>query len=113
MSALSKVLRSVEGGRIMFRCPGCESAGMGFAHVVTVDPPPGYAGPRWSWNGNVERPTVSPSVLCKSSRDGHGAVCHLFLTDGKIQYLSDCKHPLAGQTVELPSFDDDREEWAP
>lgn len=85
----------------MFRCPGCEAAGRGFAHVVTVDPPPGYVGSVWSWNGNAESPTISPSVLCTGRP---GEVCHLFLTDGRIQYLGDCTHSMAGQRVPLPDF---------
>ena len=28
--------------------------------------------------------------------------CHSFVTDGRIQFLADCTHPLAGQTVDLP-----------
>lgn len=32
-------------------------------------------------------------------------VCHSFITDGQIQFLNDCTHPLAGQTVPLPNFD--------
>jgi hypothetical protein len=28
--------------------------------------------------------------------------CHSFVTNGKIQFLADCTHKLAGQTVELP-----------
>ena len=31
-------------------------------------------------------------------------VCHSFVRDGRIEFLSDCTHELAGQTVEL-------EEW--
>ncbi len=31
-------------------------------------------------------------------------VCHSFLTDGRIQFLDDCTHAMAGQTVDLPSF---------
>jgi len=31
-------------------------------------------------------------------------VCHSFVTDGNIQYLGDCTHELAGQTIELPEF---------
>jgi hypothetical protein len=27
--------------------------------------------------------------------------CHLFITDGKIEYLADCTHELAGKTVEM------------
>lgn len=103
MSALSKILRSVEGGRIMFRCPGCEASGMGFGHVVTVDPPPGYTGPVWGYNRNPDSPTITPSILCTRRPD---EVCHSFVTDGRIQYLSDCTHALAGQTVDIPPWDE-------
>ncbi len=30
------------------------------------------------------------------------AVCHTFVTDGRIQFLGDCTHVMAGQTVDLP-----------
>ena len=30
---------------------------------------------------------------------------HSYVTDGRIQYLSDCTHPLAGQTVDLPDVE--------
>lgn len=32
-------------------------------------------------------------------------VCHSFVTDGKIQFLSDCTHDLAGQTVDMVDID--------
>jgi hypothetical protein len=50
---------------------------------------------RWSWNGDLERPTVRPSV--ETAATG----CHLFLTDGRVTYTDDCRHPLAGRTVTL------------
>lgn len=78
---------------------------------------------RWTWNGDTEKPTFSPSVLVKSQklvkdaegnwlgeweRDAAGnlipSVCHSFVTDGRIQFLSDCTHKLAGQTVDLPDW---------
>ena len=31
-------------------------------------------------------------------------VCHSFVTDGRIQFLADCTHALAGQTVDLPEW---------
>lgn len=37
------------------------------------------------------------------------AVCHSFIRDGQIQFLSDCTHALAGQTVPLPAWPDDEE----
>lgn len=53
------------------------------------------------FNMDLEKPTVSPSLLHNfdSSR-----ICHSFMKDGKIQYLSDCWHELAGKTIELPEI---------
>jgi hypothetical protein len=31
--------------------------------------------------------------------------CHSFLVDGQIQFLGDCTHALAGQTVPLPEIE--------
>ncbi len=112
MGALSPILRSVEGDRLMFWCPGCDCA-----HMVRVGDGPS---PRWSYNGNPDRPTFTPSILVSyphwvpPAEDGKPAperqtlvtsVCHSFVTDGRIQFLSDCTHALAGQTVDIPDFD--------
>lgn len=106
----------------MFWCPGCNQA-----HVINVGPTPG---PNWTWNNNVDSPTFSPSILIRS---GHYSVhhtaddncwctynqenpdnptsfkcriCHSFVVDGNIQFLTDCTHELAGQTVPLPPIHD-------
>lgn len=59
--------------------------------------------PSWHWDGNLEAPTLSPSILSQ----GYSR-CHSFLREGKFQFLKDCDHPLAGKTVELPDLPD----WA-
>lgn len=103
MAAISKKLRSVQGGRLMFWCPGCDGA-----HMVGVGE---GDGPRWGYNGNPDVPTFTPSVLVQYNGKDAGidgappAICHSFVTDGRIQFLGDCTHSLAGQTVELPDFD--------
>ena len=103
MGALSKILRNAEGGRLTFWCPGCDGA-----HQIAVGEGPG---PRWGWNNDVDRPTFTPSVLVTydgsdaDTPDGIPSVCHSFVTDGQIQFLSDCTHALAGQTVPIPDFD--------
>jgi len=51
----------------------------------------------WSWNGNTERPTLKPSILTQRPN----VKCHTWVNDGKAQFLDDCSHELAGQTVEL------------
>lgn len=52
------------------------------------------------FNGDFDNPTVTPSLLHTGE-----FICHSFIKDGKIQYLSDCYHSLKGQTVELPDID--------
>ena len=103
MAALSSKLRSAAGGRVMFWCPGCDGA-----HQVGIGE---GEGPRWGYNGNPDAPTFTPSVLVRYNGRDAGidgappAVCHSFVTDGRIQFLGDCTHALAGQTVELPDFE--------
>ena len=61
--------------------------------------------PKWSFNGNFELPTFTPSINVLDE-DGN-TICHSFIVDGKIQYLPDCKHSLAGKTINLPDLDKD------
>lgn len=83
---------------VWFWCPGCEQA-----HAVYVGG--NYTGPKWTWNGSVELPTFTPSILV-NGREGlrNPAVprCHSFVTNGRIQFLGDCTHALANQTVDIP-----------
>lgn len=99
------VLRTITDDRLGFHCPGCDRL-----HAVRVQSP--YRGDGWAFNGNFDRPTFSPSVLVTYNGPDAGtdrgdgdrappAVCHSFVTDGQIQFLGDCTHALAGQTVPL------------
>lgn len=59
----------------------------------------------WEWNGNKELPTFSPSILVRYyNGQDVSEVCHSYVTDGKIKYLDDCTHKMAGQTIGLPDF---------
>jgi hypothetical protein len=160
--------------QVMTYCPACEQA-----HAFTVEVFDRHDGkgkythradgspqPVWQWDGNLERPTFSPSMLayytvhlcppdyvhsevCKDygtdacTHIGHGIEwlnpdgslrrvsidddrdnppegvtevytsglphvadpaygnCHSFLKDGQWQFLSDCAHAMAGQTVDM------------
>lgn len=63
----------------------------------------------WSWNGDFDCPTVQPSILT-TLPTAHGVERnHVFIRSGKVQYLSDCTHALAGQTVDMVEFPE--EEW--
>jgi hypothetical protein len=92
---MSKVELWDDGATVVFDCPGC-----GTTHALRVRTP--TAGrPSWEFNGSVDKPTLQPSILATTSWKGVQQVCHSFVTDGRIQFLSDCTHELAGQTVDL------------
>lgn len=78
---------------VMFKCPGCK-----YPHLLHVDSGPS---PAWTWNGSLTRPTLTPSILGDSLPRGR---CHSFVRDGRIQFLADCQHELAGKTVDLPEI---------
>ncbi len=79
----------------VFDCPGC-----GFKHgfYTTGDVV-------WQFNGDLNNPTVTPSILSTFPLRSGTKICHSFITNGMIQFLSDCTHKLAGQTLELPEID--------
>jgi len=80
---------------IGFHCPGCQCE-----HSIPVK---GNRG--WNWNSSLDKPTLTPSILVnRGGQNPTAAVCHSYVTDGKIQFLADCTHKLAGQTVELPDW---------
>lgn len=65
----------------------------------------------WGWNGSMESPTLTPSVLVYPHKGTPGVFndqprCHTFVRDGKIEFLADCEHALAGQTVPIPDWDE-------
>lgn len=54
----------------------------------------------WSWNGDVEKPTLRPSIR-NDFRPHEPLVNHVWITDGQVIFLGDCSHELAGQTLDL------------
>lgn len=91
VAQMSKIKEAVDNDgkvvRWLFCCPGC-----GEWHGIDET---------WEFNGNKESPTISPSVLVLPSANGYIKRCHSFVRDGKIEFLGDSDHKLAGQTVEL------------
>lgn len=84
----------------------------------------------WSWNGDVDKPTLRPSVLVTSghhvqgfdaAKDScwckyyqahpeekpvfHCHRCHTWINDGQAQFLPDSTHEFANQTVALLDVD--------
>ena len=121
MNNIGKKLRSFVAWRVGFMCPACKEL-----HHVTVQGGGPNVGPVWGYNGNADAPTFTPSILVRgvqAAKDEKGRwtgdfvcgpdgeplpmVCHSFVTDGRIQFLGDCTHALAGQTVDLPDLQGD------
>lgn len=76
----------------LYWCNGC-----GYEHAFALK----SEGGNHEFNMDLDNPTVSPSLLQNFTP---GKLCHSFIKNGKIQYLSDCEHCLKGQTIELPEY---------
>jgi hypothetical protein len=102
----------------MIMCPAC-----GNGHLFNIVPGPNGVGgskPCWTFDGNVDAPTFSPSMLVRGTKHLTGeeidrmmagekiepipVVCHSFVRGGSIEFLADCSHELAGQTVPLEDW---------
>jgi hypothetical protein len=84
------------GAVYSFPCPGCKS---NHAFHVRID----GGHPSWTFDGDIDRPTVSPSILVTGGESDMR--CHTFIKAGKIEFLSDCSHSLAGTTVVMEPID--------
>lgn len=116
MSVVSGKLRFLTEDTVAFMCPGCEEL-----HVIKIG---NGRGPRWGFDGDTERPTFNPSIRVSTGHyvigehagkwcDRSGGTdpcecnrCHSFVRDGRIEFLSDSTHALAGRTVELPAMEE-------
>jgi len=89
---------------LAFICPGCELDGLGTSlHMLPVNTE--LTKPAWTWDGNLELPTISPSILTKYKKlDEVEFICHSFLNAGLFDFLGDCTHSLVGQKVPIPDL---------
>jgi hypothetical protein len=97
-------------GYLEWRCPGCEEDHIiptaniiGTASIMNTS----GSGAGWFWNGDVNKPTVAPSVLrCSHPRHEQpdSPRCHVFIREGKLMFMVDSTHHLAGHTVEIPEW---------
>lgn len=110
MSAAGPFMRRVEGGYFA-HCPGCDTW-----HHIAVETPLAN-GARWSFDGNLEAPTFSPSLLIRTGRavDPHFVredgdppeTCHSFIRAWHWVFCGDSTHELAGQTVPMVPWPED------
>jgi hypothetical protein len=85
----------------LVECPAC-----GYGHLFRTAPHKDL--PVWSFNGDRDRPTFSPSMLVNARThvaNPNAILCHSFVREGRIEFLSDCSHSMAGQTVDLPDVE--------
>ena len=61
--------------------------------------------PCWTWNGDTEKPTLEPSILTRTETTKGVTVCHSFVTDGIVEFLTDCTHESAGKILDLLDVD--------
>jgi len=105
MNARAKVQRVVKQDGTLhgwaIHCPGCDDV-----HVFDG---------RWTFNGDVDKPTFRASLIVHPVNDPDGTVvqprCHSFVTDGRIEFLGDCTHALVGKTFDLPAWRDKHPGW--
>lgn len=99
MAKAKRVQRKGVDVAVLIFCPGCEAV-----HSLTIK----RSSPCWEFNGDLESPTFSPSLLVYETKGPDGNIysprCHSFIREGRIQFLTDCGHSLAGETVDLPEF---------
>ena len=100
MARLGRFLRDMEGGYGHW-CPGCEEM-----HYIAVEKPLAN-GAQWTFDGDVEAPTFSPSVRHTHLGLTSPECCHYFIRGGNIEFCGDCTHALSGQTVPLPPWPED------
>ena len=89
MSQVSKIFRRAPGC-YMHWCPGCEE----------MHPLPDS----WTFNGDLNKPTFSPSFLQGGCGKDYKGSCHYFITDGNIAYCGDNKHEYNGKTIPIPEL---------
>lgn len=90
-------VKLTKAGDLCYWCEGC-----GHGHSVPAD--------RWHFDGNLESPTISPSVRHFYTHPETGAqvtTCHYLLKAGVMKFCGDCEHKLAGQSRPLVNFPPD------
>lgn len=78
-------------GMYSFYCPGCRHD-----HVYFVNSPHWEKSKGWTFNGDFNNPTFSPSLLNRKGK-GLSERCHLYVQNGVINYANDSTHDYSGK----------------
>ena len=101
---LSPRLDVTFGYLLTMYCPGCK-----MLHSIGVDHPKNTQA-KWGWDGDFVNPTFTPSIAVHMpwlDTANRKYICHSFIRAGKWEFLSDCAHDLAGQTVDMVDIPED------
>lgn len=92
-------IESVTDNVYRFWCLGCKEW-----HTFPTNGKRLQNGATWHFNGDMENPTISPSlnISWERTEEGYSYRCHSVVTDGRIFFCTDSTHELSGLTVELP-----------
>ena len=85
------LIKCLDNDKYLFYCPGCNCY-----HWFTV--------PKWTWNGNFEKPTVSPSII--TSPHDPRIKCHLQIICGELKYFTDSRHYLSGISISMVDLEE-------
>lgn len=97
----------IGSGYLTFKCPACAASQAVYGDGQVYDLPDQHSVPvqtgdpeDWGFNGDLERPTLTPSVRVRYGEE-LDYQCHFFVRNGQIQYCGDSTHALAGKTIEM------------
>lgn len=79
-----------------FWCPGCRHCHSYLTEATDR--------PNWTFNGDLDRPTFSPSLRVYTTHPEtrvETTLCHLHVTDGELRYCGDCVHDHNGKVVPM------------
>lgn len=98
---MARIFEHLNNDSLTIFCPACKCG-----HTINKT---------WQFDGNKDMPTISPSILVTWAANPNASeefkeyrntrVCHSYVRNGQIEFLSDCTHHLAGKIVDLPDIE--------
>ena len=99
MKTMLEIKRDGYRGFLIYR-PACKCS-----HLFPVE-----GEMTWSWNGDLDKPTFSPSMLVNADLSNPTTPrCHSFVRNGEWHYLKDSTHEMAGYIVPLEPIEEDKD----
>lgn len=102
-----KVYPKENNAYLEYKCPACGWHGIPVKVNVKEDN-------SWQWNGNLDKPTITPSVnhyYPESAYEQHPGLkryrCHYIITDGIMNFCADCTHDKSGQSIIMVDYTDE------